>query len=170
MIKHNVMDANYMILRRLLLALCIVGFVAFGDSVASNPNDKCDFQLLSLSALNRAANIRMLLTLRNMLLEDTDSESYEYTQKVLAGEVEVARTLLLQMTFNGKAVQSLNQFEESAVGELMCQFLEKNMKDNVVSYQLPTKMQDRLGNEGLSLFSALYRYMQLEEKCKKVRW
>ncbi|MES9852270.1 MAG: hypothetical protein ABW170_10605 [Candidatus Thiodiazotropha sp. L084R] len=153
-----------MILRRLLLAIFVVGLVVFGDSVASSSDDKCDFQLLSLSAFNRAANIRMLLTLRNMLLEDTYSESYKYTQKVLAGEVVVAKTILLQMTFDGQAVQSLNEFEKSAVSKLMYQLLEKDIKDNVVNYQLPKKMQDRLGNEGLSLFSALYRYVQLEAR------
>lgn len=149
-----------MILRRLLLLLCVVCTVLCGNATASNSIYSCEPQLLSMSALNRASNIMMLLTLRSMALDDPHKEFYRYTQKLLVGEVEVAKTILLLMTVNSKSIQSKIEFNDSVIGRLVSQLLEKDLDaGNAIYKELPFEMQSKLGNEGLSLFYAVYRYM-----------
>jgi hypothetical protein len=162
-IYREIINNFYMISRRLLLSFCVVSAVSCGNATAIDKGSicSCESQLLSMSAMNRASNIMMLLTLRDMALDDPHNDFFQYTQKLLVGEVEVAKTILLLMTVNSDSIQTKIEFNDSVIGRMVSQMLEKNLHaGNAIYEELPYVLKGKLGDEGLSLFYAVYKYMQ----------
>lgn len=136
----------------------IVGAVCSGSAGACEVSKDCERNLLSVSALNHAANIMESLMLLKMLSGSKHQEVLKYLQAHLKNEVEVSKTILLQLTINLEKVQQNKEFDNSVIGGLMLQLLSKEIvqTESLASF-LPAHILCQLGEEGTVLFDAVYR-------------